>query len=384
MLGRKHTAVGVLELLWHSTYESGNEIIGDALDVATITDWDGDPQELVRMLMDAGGTSGDGFIELVPASERSEAGEAGKAGAIYRVHDLWDHAPRYVRNRAKREIERLQSGRATRNELLAAAGRKRAATSKRNDRGRFEPSTSRPASERSEAGDCPASDQPLYGTPAPAPAPDLEISVAQQSDGRSSSSTDGADRQIDRQKARARARDVKPVANGHDAPANGTHGADAPPTPADEEPLDRWLREAANRRAAWGGTGADPSPSHATRARLRAALAEHGAELLAAAHALWLDQRGKLRCDADGRPTRVFLASAKSIREWIDRVPPTPACARCHGLDRLVAGGGGLSAFGPSHEPLCWDCYQQLPENSSTPTVWDGWLRLPAPNDAQH
>ena len=85
-------AVGHLELLWSVTYESGDEVLGDSDDVEHLARWQGDRGQLVAALVASG------FIDEDPK------------GHIYRVHDLWDHAPEYVRKRRKREQERRATG----------------------------------------------------------------------------------------------------------------------------------------------------------------------------------------------------------------------------------------------------------------------------------
>lgn len=109
-------ARGALELLWDVAYESGNDEIGDAVDVELAAGWRGSPGALVRALLDAGGVGRAGFIEEVAA-------DSGR----YKIHDLWDHAPRYVATRAAREAEREHRGE-TISTVRAASGRKGAAT----------------------------------------------------------------------------------------------------------------------------------------------------------------------------------------------------------------------------------------------------------------
>lgn len=88
---RSH-AVGYLEMIWQAAYESGDDFIGDAVDVELAAEWNGTPGELVKALLDCGGESRQGFIEQVNGG--------------YAIHDLFDHAPDYVFNRSSREQER--------------------------------------------------------------------------------------------------------------------------------------------------------------------------------------------------------------------------------------------------------------------------------------
>lgn len=88
---------GHLELLWDSCYESGDELLGDAMDVELAAGWKGQSGELATALLGCGGAGLPGFLEL-------------DASGRFIVHDLWDHAPAYVRKRRQREVERKQTG----------------------------------------------------------------------------------------------------------------------------------------------------------------------------------------------------------------------------------------------------------------------------------
>ena len=89
---RSH-ARGYLELIWESAYERGEPHLGDAIDVELAADWPGEKGELARALVDCGGDGLPGFLV--------------EEDGAFRVHDLFDHAPDYVRKRRIREIERL-------------------------------------------------------------------------------------------------------------------------------------------------------------------------------------------------------------------------------------------------------------------------------------
>jgi hypothetical protein len=99
MLGNAPLALGCLELMWEKCYQNGDDYLGDEIDVEAAALWPGDSGVLCRALLNAGGEGKAGFIEPVE----------GRPG-IYRCHDLFDHAPRYVGNRLKREIERQERG----------------------------------------------------------------------------------------------------------------------------------------------------------------------------------------------------------------------------------------------------------------------------------
>ena len=112
VLGSRATARGSLELLWETGYESGNDEIGDVVDVELACDWHGEPGTLCDALLECGGNDKKGFLEPIPE----------KPGR-FRIHDLFDHAPRYVNDRVKRELEREASGK-TISQLRSEAGRR--------------------------------------------------------------------------------------------------------------------------------------------------------------------------------------------------------------------------------------------------------------------
>lgn len=91
LVGSRPLALGHLEMLWEVAYESGDDLLGDAGDVEQLAEWGGEAGRLASALAEAG------FIDPVE-------------GGGFRVHDLWDHAPEYVRKRRKREEERRETG----------------------------------------------------------------------------------------------------------------------------------------------------------------------------------------------------------------------------------------------------------------------------------
>lgn len=111
-------ARGALELLWDAAYEAADDYIGDLVDVEAAAHWRGREGVLLAALRDAGGDGHAGFID----EGGSEWWPEGKPGT-FRVHDLWDHAPEFVKGRAQREVEREQKGE-TISSLRSAAGRK--------------------------------------------------------------------------------------------------------------------------------------------------------------------------------------------------------------------------------------------------------------------
>lgn len=102
--------VGYLELLWNTAYESGDPVIGDSIDVELACGWQGDTGVLTDALLTCGGDDRAGFIDQLD-------------GGAYEVHDLWHHAPEYVKKRAARENARRERG-TTIAEERAAAGKK--------------------------------------------------------------------------------------------------------------------------------------------------------------------------------------------------------------------------------------------------------------------
>ena len=112
LLGEPRSHVrGYLDCLWDAAYENGNPVIGDAKLIEATADYPGEPGKLCAALLECGGTSQVGFIEPVD-------GESGR----FQIHDLYDHAPEYVKRRMEREMEREAKG-VTLKELRATAGR---------------------------------------------------------------------------------------------------------------------------------------------------------------------------------------------------------------------------------------------------------------------
>jgi hypothetical protein len=145
LLGSEALARGHLELLWEVAYENGDDSLGDAGDVEYLAKWQGDAGKLAGMLVEAG------FLDLEEET--------------YRVHDLLDHAPRYVQQRAEREAKRKQNGETLRL-LRSKAGAKGGIAS---GRARKE----REANEK-QAAPFAAENEANGHPPAPAPAPAQE------------------------------------------------------------------------------------------------------------------------------------------------------------------------------------------------------------------
>lgn len=129
LLGATYKAVGVLETLWAGAYADGDPRVGSAEDVEFAVGWDGEEGACAAALLEAGFLDQDEDGELV-------------------IHDLFDHAPDYVRKRLSREEQRRGKGRPATGQTPPAG-------------------QGRPDSDRSVTGQRP----PNGRTPAPAPAP---------------------------------------------------------------------------------------------------------------------------------------------------------------------------------------------------------------------
>ena len=112
MIGDELAARGMVEFLWETAYEAGNDLIGDAVDVELACRWRGEPGKVVQALLACGGEGNVGLIEPDP----TRPGQ-------FLVHDLFDHAPDYVSRRATREAERAAKGQSI-SEMRRAAGLK--------------------------------------------------------------------------------------------------------------------------------------------------------------------------------------------------------------------------------------------------------------------
>lgn len=147
LIGNEVLARGHLELLWEVAYENGDDLVGDAGDLEHLTKWDGEPGALAAAMTQAG------FVDQ-------------EEGGQYRVHDLWDHAPDYVRRRRQRENERQEKG----------AGLRRSVVSDQAVTGQSP----------TDAGQRPPNGRPR--APAPAPAPTQEATAAARACARSDDS----------------------------------------------------------------------------------------------------------------------------------------------------------------------------------------------------
>jgi hypothetical protein len=91
---------GLLEMVWESSYQSGNPVLGTSIQVEMAAGWTGERGVLTKALMECKGTMHDhGFIKTVEGKED-----------CYQVHDLMQNAPAYVQKRFAREEERCKKG----------------------------------------------------------------------------------------------------------------------------------------------------------------------------------------------------------------------------------------------------------------------------------
>ena len=85
-------AVGLLEMMWSCAYQSGDAHIGDRVDVELAAEWPGDSGAFAAAVIEVG------FVDET-------------ANGVCSVHDLIDHAPKYVQDRKRREERRKRQGR---------------------------------------------------------------------------------------------------------------------------------------------------------------------------------------------------------------------------------------------------------------------------------
>lgn len=109
-LQSRSLARGALELIWEACYASGDPVVGDSDAVEALADWRGGPGELASALVSCG------FLDL-----QLDANGGQLHDAVYRVHDLEDHAPDYVLKRWEREARRRSAGETIRSVRQAAA-----------------------------------------------------------------------------------------------------------------------------------------------------------------------------------------------------------------------------------------------------------------------
>lgn len=95
----EQVARGALELMWEGAYEKGDDYLGDVADVEDAAHWTGKKGALCAALLVAGGDGETGFIEEIEGRPEH-----------YMIHDLYDHAPEYVRKRMEREAARIKKG----------------------------------------------------------------------------------------------------------------------------------------------------------------------------------------------------------------------------------------------------------------------------------
>lgn len=75
--------IGYLDCLWHRGYQTGSPFVGDSLDVEAAAEYPGEPGTFTEAAFQSG------FID------RDESGG-------YTIHDLYEHAPKYAKQRMHR------------------------------------------------------------------------------------------------------------------------------------------------------------------------------------------------------------------------------------------------------------------------------------------
>jgi hypothetical protein len=75
--------LGYLMLMWRRGYQTGSPVVGDDLDVEAAAEFTGESGRFAKAAKAAG------FVDQGP-------------DGLYRIHDLWDHAPEYARKRMAR------------------------------------------------------------------------------------------------------------------------------------------------------------------------------------------------------------------------------------------------------------------------------------------
>src|SRR5262245_15611804 len=95
---------GYLECLWEVGYEAGNPVLGDATDVELAARYPGAPGRLCKALLEC---------RLIDDVTDVSVTSVTPVTAVtrYQIHDLFDHAPEYVRDRARYELERQKEKR---------------------------------------------------------------------------------------------------------------------------------------------------------------------------------------------------------------------------------------------------------------------------------
>lgn len=136
MLGSELLARGVLEVMWDGAYESGDDRLGTADDLELVVRWSGERGALSRALIECG------FVDALSETD-------------LRVHDLWHHAPEYVRKRRAREVARI--------ERVAPSSKRRSVSAVRRSVSAM--------SQQPSGSDCTPSPSP---SPAPTPSPTPE------------------------------------------------------------------------------------------------------------------------------------------------------------------------------------------------------------------
>jgi hypothetical protein len=159
---------GLLETLWESAHETGDPVIGAVEDVEAAAEWTGEPGVLAEALIRLR------FLDSVETDVTDVTDGDGHPSrpSRWELHDYFDHAPDYAKDRGQREQERRKAKRCDgcetdfrssdpRAKYCSSACRKKAWRDRKSD-GETD-ATDRDGSRRNGT----ESD----GTPAPAPTP---------------------------------------------------------------------------------------------------------------------------------------------------------------------------------------------------------------------
>lgn len=91
--------LGHLEFVWESANQSGESMVGCWESLEAVAMWDGEPGVFAKTLS----MPGTNFFDVMD-------------DGIFEIHDYWDHAPEYVRDRRRKEQLRKDTGKKLRGE----------------------------------------------------------------------------------------------------------------------------------------------------------------------------------------------------------------------------------------------------------------------------
>jgi hypothetical protein len=96
---------GLLETLWESAHETGDPVIGAVEDVEAAAEWTGEPGVLAEALIRLR------FLDAVEtdATDATDGDGHPSHPSQWELHDYFDHAPDYAKDRGQREQERRKA-----------------------------------------------------------------------------------------------------------------------------------------------------------------------------------------------------------------------------------------------------------------------------------